>query len=178
MKALFFFLVLTCSLSLNAQITKGNWLVGGDISFSYSKSKPKAAVDSEALDIDISPNIGYFMWDNFAIGSKLNFYLNRHKSDKGTSSYNSFLVSPFLKFYFLSEEKLLNPFIETSYRFSLTDNNNSNEVSAKGGIAIFLNNSVAYEISLNYVNSITKNQYAGSHTLLLGIGIQVHLKKP
>ncbi|AVR44243.1 hypothetical protein C7S20_02625 [Christiangramia fulva] len=177
MKKIISLLLLVTSLSLNAQITKNNWLVGGGISFSYSKSKPEGAVDSEAFNINLSPDIGYFIWDKFAFGSRLDFDLNHYKSDNGNSNFKRLLVSPFLRFYFLDEEKMVNPFIEGSYRFSLINENNSQEFSAKGGIAIFLNNSVAYEIFLNYLNSTTQNQYIGSHTLLLGIGIQVHLKK-
>ncbi len=72
---------------------------------------------------------------------------------------------------------MVNPFMESSYRFSLVNENNSKEFSAKGGVAIFLNSSVAFEASLNYLNSISKNTYVGDHTFLLGFGIQVHLEK-
>ncbi|WP_157206469.1 outer membrane beta-barrel protein [Mariniflexile maritimum] len=177
MKTLFFFFVFTLTLSINAQITKGNWLVGGDIAFSYSKSKPESTVDSKGFDINLSPNIGYFFWDKLALGTRLSYFSSRYKSDMGNSTYESFLVSPFVKYYFMDTNKMVNPFIESSYRFSLVNENNSKEFSAKGGAAIFLNSSVALEISLNYLNSITNNSFVGNHTFLLGFGIQVHLEK-
>lgn len=177
MKKIFSILLLLISLSLNAQITKNNWLVGGGISFSYSKSKPEAAVDSKAFHMSLSPNLGYFIWNKFALGSRLDFDMSRYKSDNGSSSFDRLLVTPFIRYYFLGNEKMINPFAESSYRFSVINENNSQEFSAKGGIAIFANNSVAYEIFLNYLNSFSKNHFIGNHTLLLGIGIQVHLKK-
>lgn len=177
MKTLILFLVLTFTASLNAQITKGNWLVGGDIAFSYTKSKPESTVDSKAYDINISPNVGYFFWDKLALGLRLNYFMSRYKSDRGTAKYDSFLVSPIVKYYFMDTDKMVNPFIESSYRFSLINESNSKEFSAKGGIAIFLNHSVALEIALNYLNLMSKNEFVGNHTFLLGFGIQVHLEK-
>lgn len=177
MRILFLFLLLLISISLNAQITKGNWLVGGDVSFSYSKSKPDSSVDSEAFEIDLSPNIGYFFFNKLAVGSQFDFLVSRYKSDTGNSNFETLFLSPFIKYYFLDNEKILNPFIESSYRFSLQNENKSKQFSAKGGLAIFVNNSVAYEVFLNYLNYTTHNRYAGSHSLLLGFGIQVHLKK-
>tara|TARA_R110001583_G_scaffold166795_1_gene319592 strand:- start:240 stop:782 length:543 start_codon:yes stop_codon:yes gene_type:complete len=174
---LFFFFVLTLTVSLNAQIIKGNWLVGGDIAFSYSKSKPESSVDSEAFDLDIAPNVGYFIWDKLAFGTRVNYFRSRYKTDTGTAKFDRFLVSPFARYYFLDKDKMVNPFLESSYRFSLINENNSEEFSAKGGMAIFLNGSVALEISLNYLNLMSKNQFVGDHTFLIGFGIQVHLEK-
>ncbi|MCL8006597.1 hypothetical protein [Gelidibacter japonicus] len=177
MKTLFFFFVMTLTLSLNAQITKGNWLVGGDIAFSYNKSKPESSVNFKTYNINLSPNVGYFFWNNLALGLRTDFTHSYTKTDSGTSKFDRFLLSPFAKYYFLNESKIVNPFIESSYRFSLINENNSKEFSAKGGIAIFLNSSVALEISLNYLNSITNDSFVGSQTVLIGIGIQVHLEK-
>lgn len=177
MKTLFFFIVFSLSLTLNAQITKGNWLVGGNIGFSYSKSKPESTINSESFNIDLSPNIGYFFWDKLALGTRVNYFYSHYKSDSGNSKFDSFFISPFVKFYLLSEEKMINPFLESSYRFNLLDDTNLDEFSAKAGMAVFLNSSVAIEASLNYLNSKTTNQFVGSHTFLLGFGIQVHLEK-
>ncbi len=174
---LLLFLAIAFSMTTNGQITKNNWLVGGDVAFSYSKSKPESTVDSQAFNINLSPNVGYFFWDKLALGTRAEYTLSRYESDSGTSKFDRFLVSPFARYYFLNIDKLVNPFLESSYRFSLIGENNSQEFSAKGGVAIFLNSSVAFEASLNYLNSISKNTYVGDHTLLLGFGIQVHLEK-
>ncbi|MFV0572584.1 MAG: outer membrane beta-barrel protein [Xanthomarina gelatinilytica] len=175
---LFFLLAITISLTAKAQINKNNWLVGGDIAFSYSKSKPESTVDSKTFNLNASPNVGYFFWNKLAFGARFDYTLSRTKNDSGTSKFDRFLLSPFARYYFLNTDKMANPFLESSYRFSLMNENNSKEFSAKGGIAIFLNSSVAFEISLNYLNSTTNNTtFVGNQTLLLGFGIQVHLEK-
>lgn len=165
------------TLSINAQITKGNWMVGGDVSFSYSKSKPDSSVDSRSFNMDISPNVGYFIGDKLAFGINADYFLSRYYSDSIDSKLEQFRISPFARYYFLDVDKMVNPFLETSYRFSLLKENNGQEFSVKAGLAIFLNSSVAFEASLNYLNSTSKNQFIGSHTILLGFGVQIHLEK-
>lgn len=178
MKKILFSMLLYFTFSnMNAQITKGNWLIGGDIAFSYSKSKPESTVDFKTYNINLSPNVGYFFWNNLALGLRTDFTHSYSKTDSGTSKFDRFLLSPFAKYYFLNVDNTVNPFIESSYRFSLINENHSKEFSAKGGIAVFLNGSVALEIFLNYLNSITNNSFIGSQTVLLGIGLQVHLEK-
>ena len=174
---LFFFIALAFTLTTNAQITKGNWMFGGDIAFSYSKSKPKSIVNSKTFDMNLSPNVGYFFWDKFAVGTKINYTFSQSKSDSGTSKFERLLVSPFVRYYFLETEKPINFFLESAYRFAILNENNSTEFSVKGGAAIFLNSSVAFEIALEYLNSNTNTAYVGLNTILLGFGVQIHLEK-
>lgn len=175
MKALFFSISFIITLSLNAQITKNNWLVGGDVAFSYSKSKSDAG--SETFIMKASPNVGYFFFDKTAFGTKVDYTLSRSKSDDGTTKFDRLLVSPFARYYFLESEKQVNVFIESSYGFSILNEDNFTEFSIKGGTAIFLNSSVAFEISIAYLNSNSKNAYVGANTILLGFGVQVHLER-
>ena len=165
------------SYTIQSQITKGNWMVGGDIAFSYSKTKPKSIVESKAFKMDISPNVGYFFWDKLAFGTRVNYTISRYRSDSGNSNFDRLLVSPFARYYFLENEKFINTFLESSYRFAILNENNSTEFSIKGGVAIFLNSSVAFEIALEYLNSNTKDIYVGTNTLLLGFGVQIHLER-
>ena len=79
--------------------------------------------------------------------------------------------------YFLETEKPTNVFLESSYRFAVLNENNSTEFSIKGGAAIFLNSSVAFEIALEYLNSNANNTFVGENTLLLGFGVQIHLER-
>src|SRR5699024_8533989 len=143
--SLFFLLFLSFSPVANAQITRGNWLVGGNAAFSYSKNKPNPTVEgAHSFKIEITPNMGYFLWDKLAVGTNLHYVRFRLKSDSGNAKYDNFLVSPFVKYYFLNEDKMVNPFLESSYRFNLIKGNHAKEFSAKAGVAIFVNSSVAY----------------------------------
>lgn len=63
----------------NAQISEGNWLVGGSGSFlAYSKNRtvlsPASTQNVKALRIQLSPSIGYFVKDKFAVGLKPTLY--------------------------------------------------------------------------------------------------------
>ncbi|MFK5108799.1 hypothetical protein ACI394_30215, partial [Klebsiella pneumoniae] len=66
----------------NAQITKGNWLVGGSgslRSINTSNSSPGISTSSKRLDIIISPSIGYFIIDKFALGLRASY--NKYKEE-------------------------------------------------------------------------------------------------
>lgn len=174
---LFITITLLTFVTSNAQITKGNWMVGGSGSFSSSNTKSENFSETKTFTIDISPNIGYFVIDKLAFGSKVNFFKSNSKSDTGNSDFKTFYVSPFARYFFLNKEKKINVFLESSYKFSMYKENSKNTaLSFKGGTAIFLNSSVALEISLEYLkNNYSNNQ--NTNSILLGIGVQVHLEK-
>ena len=174
---LFFIATVLFTISANSQITKGNWMVGGDASFTYGKSKPKSVSDSESFNIGISPNIGYFVLDKFAVGTRLDYNRSRTKSDSGTSSLDIFEASPFVRYYFLENEKPMNVFLESSYKFSILKENKATAFSVKTGVAVFLNQSTALEISLQYLNTNSDNIFVGSNAVLLGFGFQLHLER-
>lgn len=169
--------ILLFSLTANSQITKGNWIVGGNGSFSYSESKAHENVSStKAYNINLAPNIGYFIFDKFSIGSKISFINSNFKSDQGDSKFNNTEIGPFARYYFLKIENSGNVFIEPSYTFNISKNSTKNStMSFKVGYCYFLNSSVGFETSISYM----LNKYENSptnNTLLLGIGFQIHLE--
>ncbi|MDO9261044.1 MAG: hypothetical protein Q7U08_03800 [Flavobacteriaceae bacterium] len=172
-----FIVSLLFSLTANAQITKGHWMLGGDISFAYGKAKPSSIVKGESFNLDISPNVGYFVIDKLVLGAKLDYYRSRYKTNDLTSSFDNFWVSPFARYYFLDVDKNINIFIESSYKFNLINENKATAFSAKTGAAIFLTPSVALEVSLQYLNTNSNDVYVGTNTILLGFGFQIHLER-
>jgi len=71
--SLFFITLLNTAQS---QLTKGNWLVGGNGKFySYTSNYNSAAYNSTAsyTQIDLSPNVGYFVADKLAFGLRPTF---------------------------------------------------------------------------------------------------------
>ncbi len=166
------------ALTSNAQITKGNWMVGGDISLAFVKSSD----ESNATIINLSPNVGYFILDKFAFGTILNYNYSKSKSDYGTGIMKSTNLGPFLRYYILNKEKNTNLFLETSYNFSLNKDNKNTFFSTKLGAVIFLNSSVGFEMSLKY--SLNKFKYSNdflpsssSNNFIFGLGFQIHLEK-
>ena len=177
MKHFLLLIALVASLSLNAQITKNNWLVGGSAAFSYTENDDQA--NSNNLTLSLSPNIGYFFLNKMALGLRPNYFLNG-SSGSGTSKSERIILAPFVRYYFLEAEKKINVFVEGAYNIDIDvfgDGDNPEDFEIKAGLALFLNSSVAFETSLSYINSNSKNQFVGSHTFLLGFGLQIHLEK-
>lgn len=166
------------TVNANAQITKGNWMVGGNAGLNYIASKD----NNNTTVINLSPNIGYFILDKFAIGTLLNYDYEVSKSSFGTIESESTNLGPFLRYYFFKKDAVTNIFLEPSYNFSLQNENKNTVLSSKVGSVIFLNSSVGLEISLKYSkynfkysNSLIPD--STSNHFMLGFGLQIHLEK-
>jgi hypothetical protein len=178
MKHFLLLIALVASLSLNAQITKNNWLVGGSAAFSYTRTNPE--INGRLFEMNLSPNIGYFFWDKLAFGLRSTYNFTRQRSDLNRSETERVMLAPFVRYYLLEADRDLNLFVESAYGVQIDiigDRRNPEEFSMKGGLSIFLNSSVAFEIALSYINYNSKNQFEGDHTVLLGFGLQIHLEK-
>jgi hypothetical protein len=166
----------------NAQITKGNWMVGGSGSFTnYNSTYYNNNVETTqtGYGFNISPNLGYFIADNFAVGTVVGFSFS-NPSGKNNNSHG-YGLAPFVRYYFRKSDKMINPFLQTSYGFNegksdFGGSNKSSGYNVKGGSAIFLNNSVALELSVDY-NSSKNNAKSKSNNFIVGIGFQIHLEK-
>ena len=181
---LFFFFVLTTVLTANAQITKGNWMVGGTGNFSSYESKYKSngnEITNKGLGINLSPNIGYFLADKFVVGASLSIGYTKPKGSDDSFGYG---IGPYVRYYFLREDKQINLFSEVNYIFGETKSGNnkskSNGYGLKAGSVIFFNSSVGLEVSLDYNSSklIPNNSDSSTYNnLQIGLGFQIHLEK-
>lgn len=176
MKTLFFFLVLTFSLGLTAQITKGNWLVGGSGEYTNQTYNYDDGDSFKREYITIKPNAGYFLKDKFAVGSALRF----EKFDNA----NIYGIGLFSRYYFLKPNKPFNLFAQIHYDFvhtvsdlNINDKaiNNSSFYGARIGQVVFFNNVVGIEFAMVYErgNSSSSN----SETFKAVLGFQIHLEK-
>jgi len=161
--------------SLQAQITKRNWLVGGEGNFSTSKSKFSNGNESDrASQFVISPNIGYFFADKFAGGLKGIIGFTKLEGESINTGFN---IGPFLRYYFLDIENRTNLFSEVSYAHGDSGTGlSSNSYSIKAGPSIFLNSSVAVEIALAY-NYAKNSSGTSNNQIIAGVGLQIHLEK-
>lgn len=183
---LFFFIVFAMTTTSNAQITKSNWLVGGDGSYSVQKGEGTSngiTNVTKASGLILRSNIGYFVMDNLVLGLTPQFsFSNPEGPNNGGFGFG---IGPLARYYFLKPEKKINIFSQISYFYGNGFSNGkktstSNGFLVKAGPAIFFNQSVALEVTLNYERS--KNKYeAGSEAkfqnLNIGIGFQIHLEK-
>jgi hypothetical protein len=189
MKQFFFLTALIASLSLNAQITKNNWLVGGDLNFTQNNFKsirPEGTTTAENFIIRLNTNIGYFPINKLAIGLSSRFNYN---IPKGRINSLTVGAGPFVRYYFLKPENLINLFSQVDYLYGSgftegTRNTYNNEFNIKAGTAIFFNSSVALEVSLGYQYFNSKGTSRNpsraeliNNNLILGVGLQIHLEK-
>ena len=174
--------ILLFSSLANAQITKGNWMVGGSGSFKSTTSETiKTGSKDKYTYLELSPNIGYFFLDKMAAGINTSFYYNPYEG-----AYNiGFGIGPYLKYYLLKPEKLVNIFIQGKYLY-YENNNNSDAIGydkfssysygLKTGPVIYFNDSVALELALEYLRD-NRNKTLIDNTFLMTIGFQIHLTK-
>lgn len=121
------------------------------------------------------------MVDNFSIGSIVPFYFD-NASGPNNSNLN-YGFTPYVRYYFRKSDKIINPFFQASYGFIRSKiiaergYNIASEYRLKGGTALFLNSSVALEITVEYNSSIKNVNNFQYNNFVAGIGFQIHLEK-
>jgi hypothetical protein len=180
------------TVSVNAQITKGNWMVGGNASFSsqetYSNKGMKDNISQKT--VQLKPNLGYFLIDKFAIGARLGYEGTFFEDyGYGATKSNSFFVGPFVRYYFLKPEKVVNVFVENSYtlgetyyRGAIEYQNNSRlekTYSFMAGPVVYFNSSVSMEFTLQYSSTDIKSEEVDltNNKFQVGLGLQIYLEK-
>jgi hypothetical protein len=89
-------ILLFTAITANSQITKGNWMFGGDAILQGYKFKNQEKFIYYA---EIFPKAGYFVIDKLVVGSEIGIFINN-----GTF-YTSFV--PFTRYYLLSPKKII-----------------------------------------------------------------------
>lgn len=161
----------------NAQITNGNWMVGGNAYFDNSNAKNSNGEEIQSsTQIIVQPNIGYFFFDKFASGLSASYGYGK---TKGGNSNSGFSVGPFVRYYFLNTEKNINFLIEANYYYG-KDFNKSDFVTNYGfktGPVIYFNSSVGLELLAKYVHAFYSSDSFTTNSFQIGLGLQIHLEK-
>ncbi len=189
MKQLFLILSLIfISCMSNAQLTKGNWLVGGNLSFTSYKNSGSNSGNNSSIYLTASPNIGYFFIDKLAVGIKTNITSITDKNPQPDGSINKVTqknigFGSFVRYYFLPTEKKLNIISEASILYT-TNSNNSTSVNSKSfeyaiyaGPVIYFNPTVGIEFLLGYNRLKLADVDYRNNSLQFKIGLQIHLEK-
>jgi hypothetical protein len=196
MKHIFsFFSLLVFTGTTFGQLTKGHWLVGGSGRFySYKNNYQTSAFTSNGKysQIDLSPNVGYFLADKFALGLKSTISSVRGNftviggSGQGESSGQRYLFGAFGRYYFLETEKQINILVDVSYQTGIIRGLNDtkgtlNNFSVSAGPVIYFNSSVGIEFLLGYATDL--EEYSSQvlkekrNGIQFSIGLQIHLIK-
>jgi len=160
----------------NSQITKHNWMVGGNGQASFKTRLDQITLTNDKnFNLTLSPNIGYFFFNNFAAGVNVSLVINDSNHGSQTTQCS---IGPFLRYYFLNTENKINLFTQVAYQnfHSFVANENiNNTLTFSAGPVIYLTPSIGIELTANY--AMLKFDHASVHTLSLGIGFQIHLEK-
>lgn len=153
------------SITTFGQTEKGSFFMGAssDLNFrSYTLEIGAGSVKN--TQFNISPSAGYFVIDDLAAGLGFNY----SHSKSGDVKANSFAIVPALKYYFLEGKTrvfahanysfgttkfdfvVINPIGGGTTATEVTSDTNSYQIGA--GLALFLNDFISLELSLNYFN--------------------------
>jgi hypothetical protein len=83
------------TLTAEAQTQTGNLMLGGALEF---RSTSRQAADNSS-SFTLSPSVGYFMSDNFALGLSVGFETNSTGTGSDKTVNNSFGLGPFARYY-------------------------------------------------------------------------------
>ncbi|AQS92779.1 hypothetical protein BXQ17_01300 [Polaribacter sp. BM10] len=199
MKKIALLFITFITISINAQTEKGSFMIGASSNLNFGSAKIWSendgynSGDTKATNFSIAPKVGYFIIDNFVIGTELGLSYSKSSYENGSDSYknNSFVFTPFLKNYFLKGE--FKPFIEAKVSFgknksennyydafdsyNYTDESNIFGYEFGAGIAYFINDTISVEFSLKYnktKNDTTNGDYTyhvSSFNSSIGFGI-------
>ena|SRR5688572_15241484 len=151
---------LIMSQMVSAQVVgQGAWMVGGSAGFQSFKFKD---ADESTTIIDFSPNLGYFIADDLAIGLGLN--VTSISSDG--ESFTDFGLGPFVRFYFADAI-----FAQAGVNLGLGDSEFT-EFQVGVGYSWFLNDGVAIEPMLFYNSHSEDGDTFDASTFGLSIGVQ------
>jgi hypothetical protein len=184
MFSLFFSLL---AFSLPAQILdQGNLIMGAKLGLSASDSKVTNTVGNEeekgegpsAVQLNIAPNIGYFVLDNFVVGMGMDYTFSViEEPNRDRTEDSDLLFGPFLRYYFpIGKDMAI--FMETDFGFgNATDQQYIGEeiesvqttITAVGlgpGFTIFSSDAIGIEavFKYNYSSSSFKTKSGGVET--------------
>ena len=179
-----------------SQINKGQWLIGGNASFSTDKDNVGISKD-RSTTLLLSPNVGYFISDKLAVGARVNFLSDKNEVEFGSyteTSNTAVSLSPFVRYYFLPKTEKMNLFADAGYSYGRTRNTSkgiyagmpSSSYTSKGtthgyhisaGPVIFLNPNTAVELTLSYNYQKQKDYDYTNKCFMAGIGFQIHFGK-
>lgn len=168
-----FTLILFSTVSFG-QTSKGSFLIGGSATYTdYGQF-----FGSKLIEINVAPNIGYFAYNNVALGLKPSVFMRKREFGGKETIYS---IGPYLRYYFLTQQEVFNIILQADYQTTFSKVFSNNGFGISGGPVIFLSQNIAFELSLGYTikksSNNFNNQKATTNTFQSGIGLQIHLAK-
>jgi len=172
--------IVLLSTAANSQITKGNWLIGGNAEFSTSKTTTSEGTTS-GLYISATPKIGYFLIDKLGAGLLLSYSHSTSTYNNMTSKFTNLGIGPFVRYYLLPVDNRVNILCESNFElhaFKHDHNSTSTFTSYRilAGPTVFFNSSAGIEMLIGYKEYREKNNVR-DNGIYMSIGFQLYLEK-
>lgn len=181
-------LFLSVVFTVNAQTEKGNLLIGGSTKLNFTHINVKLKSDfaktdgGKVTDLELSPQIGFFIANGVAIGAEVPISYNRKKDDKSKETTTSISFTPFVRYYFGS--KNIKPYLHGAVGLGRMKRKDSlNEFPMNlfmyelgGGLAFFLNEKVSLDIGIGYASVRAKPTKDNDHnyrSISRGVGLEM-----
>lgn len=190
-KSIFTFVAVMLTATAFAQFTnQGTFLLGGssNLGLNFLSEKFKSGNGdfqdgSKTSSFNISPQAGYFVVNNLAVGVGLDFSTFKETNDTFESSSTSLLFGPFIRYYF---DKLYaeGSFGVGSSSSTISDSESTVSTSAwsvGAGYALLLSDLVTLEPQIGYGSGTSKNKDADiafkNAGLFINLSLFVYLSK-
>ncbi len=152
------------------QTEKGKFFMAGGSAFSFSSGTSESndnqgnSGSNDLLSITLTPQVGYFLANNFVAGIQIPYSYTKSENQAASFSTSSFLIGPFLRYYFSTSVPILKPYLNTAVSFGntkdkteipflLVDDESTSRLTSiqlGAGLAIFLSENVSIDFILEY----------------------------
>ena len=164
-------------LTVNAQLQKGNVLVGGDLA-NFSVGLKKGSI----TNLNLTPKAAWFVSNNFALGAYVNFGLQTAKNSGTTIAYG---VGPLARYY-LNDPKVnilkhgrffgeANVGIGGQNASGGGGSTNGLDLGVGPGYAYFITQNVSLETLLKLNGNVGFGNATTTSRLALNVGFQIYL---
>lgn len=158
-----------------AQIQKGNYLIGGDLASLHFGS-------GEYFNVDLEPKVAWFIKDNFALGGYVKFDLTTSKDQSTETIYG---VGPLARYY-VNDPKtnvLKHGRLFFEGNVGIQGHNVSHAITnglgfgIGPGYAYFITPNIGLETLLKYNGTVGFGNQPYSSTVDLNFGFQIYLSR-
>lgn len=157
-----------------AQTEKGKILLGGQSSLEFTSINAKSGTDygsddnGKTRNLEIIPQVGFFIANNLAIGLELPYSFTKMIEDYSWNSASTFSVLPFARYYFgkTNVKPYLHAEIGPGWKKEKVEDSTvgyKDELTSKytaygigGGLGIFINQHVSFDLGLGYASVSSK----------------------
>jgi hypothetical protein len=181
-----------------SQLNKGQWLVGGSALGMY-QFYSGASNNSSSSNFQLTPDIGYFIADNLAIGIRSSLSISKYDYTYLTSNFNgtyqqtyittstinpmNILAGPFIRYYFLPKSSNVNFLMDAAYAYGFYEiiatkiGTKTNNYNLSLGPVFMLNSHTSIMVIASYQYSKFADSQLSRSNINFGVGFQIHLGK-